>query len=377
MLLNNLTLVETGETVSIETENGLIKAVGNVPTHTDQLSLHFENAIAFPGLINSHDHLDFNLFPQFGDKVYNSYTEWGRYIHEHYKAEIDNVLKVPIVLREEWGMIKNLLGGVTTVVNHGEPLRATEHLINVFEDYYFIHSVAFENKWKLKLNNPLKRKFPIVIHVGEGKDEASRREIDNLIKWNYLNKRLVGVHGVAMDETQAKKFDALVWCPQSNYFLLDKTADIRRLKNSTTIVFGTDSTLTSNWNIWDHIKLTRKTAILTDGELYSALTTNAAEVWELNNNGLQPGQNADLVIARKKEDGALNAFFAVDPKDILLVMVNGDVKLFDESLSALIDHSFGKINVNGAVKYIRTDISALMNCIRQYYPDVQFPVNAT
>ena len=34
-----------------------------------EVSLVFNNAIAFPGLINSHDHLDFNLFPPIKNKT--------------------------------------------------------------------------------------------------------------------------------------------------------------------------------------------------------------------------------------------------------------------------------------------------------------------
>jgi cytosine/adenosine deaminase-related metal-dependent hydrolase len=97
-----------------------------------------------------------------------------------------------------------------------------------------------------------------MIHTGEGKDELAYKEIDELIHWNLLGKKLIGIHGVVMSEDQAKEFEALVWCPGSNYFLLNQTAQIDRLKKHTTILFGTDSTLTGNWNIWDHIRLARK-----------------------------------------------------------------------------------------------------------------------
>ncbi|NNU33993.1 hypothetical protein HK413_07175 [Mucilaginibacter sp. S1162] len=131
--------------------------------------------------------MDFNLFPQLGNRYYNSYTEWGKHIQTNYKDEIAAVLKVPLNLRVEWGIFKNLLCGVTTVVNHGEPLPIANAPINV-EQCHSIHSVQFEKRWKLKLNNPLKRKLPVVIHVGEGSDEQSKREIDTLIRWNLLKK---------------------------------------------------------------------------------------------------------------------------------------------------------------------------------------------
>ena len=51
--------------------------------------------LLFPGLINSHDHLDFNLFPQTGNRIYNNYTEWGKDIQYQNKETINAVLKIP------------------------------------------------------------------------------------------------------------------------------------------------------------------------------------------------------------------------------------------------------------------------------------------
>src|SRR5450755_2885397 len=79
--------------------------------------IQFTDALAFPGLINSHDHLDFNCFSILGQEKYNNYTNWGTRIHENFKEEIEAIVKIPENLRAMWGMYKNLLAGVTTVVN--------------------------------------------------------------------------------------------------------------------------------------------------------------------------------------------------------------------------------------------------------------------
>src|SRR3978361_2407428 len=173
MVLNNVMLIGADEPVNIQIVGCHIAKAGKktLSENSGHLQLTFGNTLAFPGLINSHDHLDFNLFPQLGDKIYNNYTEWGKSIHENYRDEISKVLKVPILLREQWGIIKNLLCGVTTVVNHGEKIKITDTLISVHEQYYCLHSVQFEKKWRLKLNHPFKRKFPVVIHIGEGNDQ--------------------------------------------------------------------------------------------------------------------------------------------------------------------------------------------------------------
>lgn len=374
MILNNVTTITGNTPINIQLKNGEMIPVKK-GFYSDAIQLTFDNALVFPGLVNSHDHLDFNLFPQLGDKVYNNYTEWGKYIHENYKHEIAAVLKVPLTLRVSWGIFKNLLCGVTTVVNHGEQLAIDNPPINV-EQCHSIHSVQFEKRWKVKLNNPFKRRGPVVIHVGEGSDESSNNEIDQLISWNIFKKKLIGVHGVAMSEDQAKKFEALIWCPKSNYFLLNKTAAADHLKKHTTILFGTDSTLTGNWNIWDHIRLARKTQMLTDTELYSSLHLGGSASWQTKTDN-----EGTVVVAKKKDDEtSLESFYATDPSDILLVVHNEHIRLFDASLLNQLNHinlnEFSQICINGTCKYVQGDLLGLMEQIKEYYPEVVFPITA-
>jgi cytosine/adenosine deaminase-related metal-dependent hydrolase len=373
MILNNVTTITGNGPTNIYLKNSKLKPSGGDTPGARQLD--FGGALAFPGLVNSHDHLDFNLFPQLGDKIYNNYTEWGNYIHTNYKQEIDAVLKVPLALRANWGIFKNLLCGVTTVVNHGEHLAVKNAPITV-EQGHSIHSVQFEKWWKLKLNNPLKRKIPAMIHIGEGDDNLANDEIDQLNHWNLLHKKLIGVHGIAMTEEQAKKFEALVWCPESNYFLFNKTAKIDHLKKHTTILFGTDSTLTGNWNIWDHIRLARKTKMLTDAELY-----NSVHPGGVLNNLTNVNDDGTIVIAKRQPaTNAFGSFYATDPADILLVMYHDQIRLFDTSLLDQLKginlKNFSQVFINGSSKYVEGDLPGLMQQIKSYYPDAVFPVSA-
>jgi len=369
-----------GHTVNIRIKDGKITQVLPHPIHDtkEEFTLTFDRAIIFPGLINSHDHLDFNLFPALGNQTYNNYTEWGRHIHKTYKESINSILKIPEVLREQWGVYKNLLCGVTTVVNHGKKIKKQSWPINVYEECQNIHSVQFERKWKLSLNNPFKKRLPVVVHVGEGIDESSFKEIDRLTNWNLLKRPLIGVHGVAMNETQVQAFKALIWCPESNYFLLNKTAPVNRLKKHTTILFGTDSTLTGRWNIWEHIRLARKTKFLADEELYDTLTGNAAFTWGTNSGTIAEGKDADLVVAKMKYDTPSESFFSIDPQDIMLVIHQGKISLFDEELYTQLKgidlDDYSRTYIDGTCKYVQGNLPGLMYKIRQFYPEAHFPV---
>ena len=380
LVLNQVKLIDSEAVVNIAVDNGKITAVSCEPINDASLQLNFKNALAFPGLVNSHDHLDFNLFPALGGRIYNNYTEWGKHLHENFKPEIAKVLQIPAVLRAQWGVYKNLLAGVTTVVDHGEKTGLRNSPITIFENSHCLHSVKFQKHWRIKLNNPFKGNLPVNIHIGEGTDYAAYNEIEQLTKWNFLGKSLIGVHAVAMTEQQAKAFKAVVWCPESNYFLLNKTASVDLLKKQTKVLFGTDSTLTGNWNIWQHLELARETGLLSDEELYQTINKSAAEIWQLNSGEITEGKDADIVIANihhHKKD--YDAFFETAPADILLVMHKGEVKLFDEALLAQIGQfdlrNFSKVFVGKSCKYVWGNLPDLMENIRKYNPEVRFPVS--
>ncbi|MEZ2336726.1 amidohydrolase family protein [Mucilaginibacter sp. RCC_168] len=381
MILQGARPADSGQTINVMISKGKIDEVspGPIAGNADGLQLRFDNALIFPGLINSHDHLDFNLFPQLGNRIYKNYTEWGAYIHQHYKPEINHILRVPVQLRIRWGVYKNLLCGVTTVVNHGERLTLDDELINIFEETHDLHSVGFEKLWKLKLNNPLKRHLPVVIHTGEGTDETASAEIDSLIRWNKWRRPLIGIHAVAMTGRQAANFKGIVWCPESNYYLLSKTAPVHQLKQHTTIIFGTDSTLTGNWNIWDHIAMARKTGVLTDRELYRSLNSDAAKVWQINTGCISEGKDADLVIARQKNEiTGLDSFYDLSHSDLLLVMHKGNIRLFDQELlpqlaPSLKERGFSLIRVEKTYKYVEGNLGELIEQIHAYLPEFIFP----
>jgi len=373
---------------NIHVEGGTISSIrapGEDVEPAQSTHLHFENALAFPGLINSHDHLDFNLFPRLGNRTYGNCVEWSADIHSANRKTIDAVLKIPKPLRTQWGLYKNLLNGVTTVVHHGERLHINDAIIDALQQDNVLHSIAFERHWKLKLNNPFAGSEPFVIHTGEGTDRRSVQEIDALIRWNLFRRKLIGIHGVAMTEEQAGAFAALVWCPDSNCFLLNRTADIQQLQKKTKVVFGTDSTLTAGWNLWEQLRLARKLQMMADDNLFRSVTDNAAQVWGLSGRGvLATGGRADIVVAARPQAGGedLAAWFEINPADIMLVIQDGKIRLADESRYQQL-HKKGfdvsalrRIFVQHSPKYVQGDLPGLIAEIEACAPHVVLPVGS-
>jgi cytosine/adenosine deaminase-related metal-dependent hydrolase len=220
-----------------------------------------------------------------------------------------------------------------------------------------------------------------VIHTGEGTSKRSADEIDELIKYNLLKRNLIGVHGVSMNTEQAKHFKALIWCPESNKILLDHHARIQDLKNSTTIVFGSDSTLTGSWNIWKHMRLASNLQQVTDNELFGMITDTPAILWNLNKGKLQPKKDADIIVLKmKNKSSRVSEIFSANPEDILLILHKGQIRLFDKSLlyqlRALPVNLFrySQVIINKNTKFVEGDLPGLISEIRQYHPNIHFPV---
>ena len=382
MILKNLNIIGNGDKKkSIIIRNTKIQKICNENEiiKPDNKTVTFKNAIAFPGLINSHDHLEFNLFPSLGNKTYKNYVEWGEDIHNVNKKQIESVLKIPFHLRYKWGIYRNLFSGVTTAFQHGRILQdLKENIIDVYTGGKVIHSVKLDKYWRLRINFPDFK--PIVIHIGEGSDETSRDEINTLMKWNFLNKKTVGIHGIALTKENAKYLKAVIWCPVSNYFLFNKTASINEFKKETEILFGTDSTVSAQGNIWDHLRFARGLKLLDDEELFNSLTSTPAKVWNLKYSGkIRINYKADLVVAEQKLNGIWDSFYATNSEDILLILKRGKMVFGDESIINQLKlpeaemKQFTKVFLSGRIKHIWGNLKGLVDSIRKYNPEIQFP----
>jgi hypothetical protein len=160
---------------------------------------------------------------------------------------------------------------------------------------------------------------------------------------------------------------------------LNRTANVNILKAHTNLLFGTDSTLTSKWNIWDHLQSARELSLVNDADLYQTLNRNASKTWKLNSGEIKAGKDADIVVAKIKDSRkGYDAFYTTDPAHMLLVIHRGNIRLFDETLLSQVSSvdlsRFSKIYMGGTRKYVQGDLPALIKKIREYYPKANFPV---
>ncbi len=265
------------------------------------------------------------------------------------------------------GHLQKSFSGVTTVFHHGDIFKDYDNeIIDIFTGGKIFHSVKLEKYWKLRINLP--GLYPIIIHIGEGKDNSSKEEIKTLIKWNFLKKKIIGIHAIALQKENTKYFRAIVWCPVSNYFLFDKTADIKELNGETKIIFGTDSTVSAEGNIWEHLRFARKLKMLNDKNLFNSLTITPAEVWSLKSLGaIKENYIADLVVAKNKFNVNWDSFYSINPEDIILILKNGKIVFWDEEIKSQLNFLnsksklFSKIILSGKIKYVLGNLKELIN----------------
>jgi cytosine/adenosine deaminase-related metal-dependent hydrolase len=207
----------------------------------------------------------------------------------------------------------------------------------------------------------------VVLHTAEATTAASRKRALDFVRWNAFGRRVIGVHGVALKDDDFAKLDALVWCPASNLFLLGRSADIAVAKETTTILFGTDSTVSADGTIWDHLRTARELGGLSDPELFNALTEDAERAWRL--------ETSDFVIAKRREPDRWAAFFSITPADILLVVSNGQVVMADEEIveaSSEIASALSLLELDGCRKWIRMDVHSLAASFEASAPSLDF-----
>ena len=371
LVLNNVSILNnSGNHFSISILEGKINSVNAEPVNSLEYSktMNFKNALAFPGLFNAHDHLEFNLFPPLRSKIYRDYLEWSNDIQRSYTTEINSALNIPIELRLKFGMIKNLFNGITTVMHHGKnSIQKSEQIINVFNGYNYLHSISLEKNWRVKLMLKL-NKLPFILHLGEGIGEEVENEVNKLFKWNIFKRKIIAVHGISLKTNHANKLTALIWCPDSNLSLYNKTADIFELKTKMPVLFGSDSNLTSDPNFWNHIRIARKINALNDEELINSLVLLPGELLKIKDIGkIKNNFRADVVVVKKKSEDNFEAFFNVNPEDILLIIRSGKIILFDESLEHECEYlNFSKFKIRGSIKFTDKEIVAIIRKLEDY-----------
>ena len=380
-LLSNARILLDGrfESCSLRIVGRRIEEIGASlqPTGNDIL-LPLEGVCVVPGLINAHDHLELNVFPKLGNPPYNNYVEWGNDIHARHREQIRQILKVPLRLRLFWGAYKNILSGVTTVVHHN-PYFAHFRFgfpVEVYRNYSWAHSLAFDPKLPKKLGTVGRRTF--VVHLAEGVDSLARDELVKFQALGGLRDNTVMVHGVGLSAKDclaiAEAGAGLVWCPGSNMFLFNQTAPIESMPANLPIALGTDSTLTGPASLFDELREAQKLKKLGGDRLLAMVTSVPAGMFRMSSGEIVQGAPADLLLFSQRSSDPFRDFLSLDGSRVKLLFKSGIPIYGDESVMTLSSPGkrFDWIFVGGERKLITGPFRQTAGRIKAILPTFDF-----
>lgn len=330
--------------LALETDSGQRVVIRNgriaIPSESAAVTLALGPGELRPGLINAHDHLLSNHYPRLGAPPYRNSYEWAEDVQRRFA---DQLARFAVLSEREaflFGALKNLAGGVTTVVHHGNwrntfdrdpPLRVARVLA--------AHSLRLERNWsglitRMRAHNGM----PICLHMAEGVDETMALEIEEAAAHGVVNERLLAVHLVGVDARGIallrRAGAAAVWCPTSNGFLYGRTAPRQLFESGIDVLLGTDSLASGDGTLLDELAAARAWRYLSDSRLADAVGRVAARRLGLREPSLEPGVPADVVLLRRPLGEARR-------RDVGLVLVSGAPRFADASLAEVFCYSDG------------------------------------
>ena len=344
-------------------------------------AVNLEGHLVLPGLINSHDHLEFALYPRLGRGVYKNFTEWVEDIHHPELSPILEHRQVPRETRMWWGGIRNLLCGVTTVCHHNpyeESVFKDDFVVRIVREYGWAHSLPLDAQAaSRKRDTP--RGQPFLIHLGEGIDERSAQEIFDLQQSGALDDETILIHGLGLNakgRALARSSGAgLIWCPSSNVFLFGKTLSFAEIQEFPSSALGSDSPLTAEGDLLDEIRFAGSLGDIPHDELFNCVTQNASRLLRLRNGEgtLRVGSWTDLIAVRDTGNNPADTLSQLSYKDIELVLIGGRVQLASEEmltrLPAETTHGLEAIRVESSLRWIRAPLHRLFEETKAHVGD--------
>jgi 5-methylthioadenosine/S-adenosylhomocysteine deaminase len=321
------------------------------------------NGTIFPGLIDLHNHLPYNVLPLWQvPKTYTNRDQWGSGSNPEYRPLISGPMTVlgrpeylPAVVR--YVEAKALVGGCTTT--EGIRLFSDKH---GGQRYYrgIVRNVEQTDEPGLEegdtriadvdakslpaFDKAIQKKKKKLLHLSEGVDKTARNHFlalklpppgINGREW-AITPSLIGIHCAGLDDDDFKVMHdhgaSMIWSPMSNLLLYGATARIAAAKDKVTIGLGPDWSPSGSKNILGEMKaayayacLDQNGPLFTPFEIVRMVTVNAAAIlnWGTQLGRLDNGFLADLIVVRGDKGDPFEQLVHLEETDLLLVMING------------------------------------------------------
>lgn len=309
------------------------------------LVVPLDGHLLFPGLLNAHEHLGLNAFPEAdaGGPRASAY-DWIDALQPRLASERFRAAKrVDEAVRARHGALKNLLAGVTTVAHHDPWLAEmgdASFPVRVVHPYGWCHSLRLAGRYGPTVAEALAATPPgarLFVHLAEGTDAEAAGELSRLERLGGLGPATVLVHGVGLGEAGVaraiERGAAVVWCPASNRRVLGATLDPRPLLAARRLALGSDSRLSGSSDLLEELGVARESAGLGAADLLRLVTTDAAALLGRPDAGrLSPGAVADLVVVRDEGGDPAGALTDLPRARLRAVVLGGVPRVADADL---------------------------------------------
>ena len=374
----------------VYTQNGDIVAVQEAeapaPAGFGNTAVTDTGGTIFPGLIDLHNHLPYNVLPLWQvPKKFTNRGQWSRHAEYHAKisAPMQTLAATPELLAAicRYVEAKALIGGTTTsqgitLANQAGIRRYFRGVVRNVEatDDDTLPAVSTRvpdiaaNDAQAFLTRLKKEKTCYLLHLSEGLDPTARRAFESLQfapdEW-AITPSLCGIHAAALQprdfEILAAKGGSMVWSPFSNMLLYGGTADIAAAKAAgVPIALGCDWAPSGSRNLLNELKVAHlwseasATAIFKPRELVAMVTREAAKLleWESVLGTLAAGKRADLVVADGITGDPYLQLIRAKESDLSLVMINGIARFGTDALMRALGFVGETLEVGGAKRML-------------------------
>jgi len=346
------------------------------------------NGLIYPGLIDTHNHILYNVFDTDDwsvSKLYENHNQWTSDPgYQEMQDAYDNLItKAAANLKCEvlkYGELKSLIGGTTAVLGSpkGSPMKCYASLArtidgqfndlpkvdappgvdplectaNASADHIQVSSLGLPTPSAaepLKANFDSCKTWAYVVHVAEGTPEntSAYNEWIKLLDLGLNLPQVTVVHGTALAaedfQTMADSGMGLVWSPSSNAALYGLTTNVPAALATDpplTVALAPDWSLSGAISLLDELDFARKWSnekwegVPTSQQLVQMATINAAEVLAVDPwlGSLTEGKLADLIVVQGDVEDPWNAVIDAGPGEIRMVMVDGVILYGDAAL---------------------------------------------
>jgi 5-methylthioadenosine/S-adenosylhomocysteine deaminase len=318
--------------------------------------------IIFPGLVDLHNHVPFNVFPywEVGKNKFANRYEWrfnSPYHQKHVKTPYDQMDDL-FCSMNAYGELRALIGGTTTIGNSGYS-SCLKRLVRNLDDpsqlegnriQYQVdivnHDTGNPSKTS-KINEDLDsararlvsgRLDAFFIHLAEGRvnDAITKSEFGILLSRGLVTDKTAIIHGISLsqDEFHIMKYlgASLIWSPGSNINLYGQTTDVIKARNvGVKLALSADWAITGNRNLLEELKYAASwnsnhlNNFFSDRELVEMATSIPAEIAGLSDKlgSIREGLFADLLIISGDSTKPYRSLIQSTANSVKIVIVDG------------------------------------------------------